>query len=143
MLAVDYLGDQPQKTYIIEPNVSLEIAQLIQRQPRADDLQRLNRKLLEIAYPAEIPPSHHLLAPKASDVQNVLTQALNDYILIDTNFYQNNQDYFAGLILSPEISNLLSHQQTGNNLQRLNRLLLEVAFPSEIEKSYAPYREKA
>jgi len=75
------------------------------------------------------------------ELQQALIQELN-HSLQDSSLYESNKAQFAEISLTEETRKLLQQKPTGEELQRLNRLLLEAAYPNEIEKSYAPYRER-
>lgn len=136
LLAGFSLGD---RCLLPEPILSDDAKQLIDQSPTGDDLERLNRMLLEAIYPQEIRASS---PPPKADVQKALAKAFNDNILTDATFYQQNAANFSQRILTPETLKLIAQQPTGEELKRLNRLLLEAAYSSEIEKSYVPYRER-
>lgn len=104
---------------------------------------RLNRLLLETAYAGQIEPSQ---IPTQADVQSDLTNLFNQVVLPDAQFYPRNRDFFADLRLDGETQQLMAGHRRGDrdqaSIQRLNRLLLETAFPTELHKSYVPYRER-
>ncbi|NEZ61144.1 hypothetical protein [Adonisia turfae] len=75
-------------------------------------------------------------------VRKALADGLN-LCLKDTGLYRKNQEQFPTAILTPAIQQLLQQAPThGLPLEILNRALIETAFPNEIEKSYAPYRDR-
>ncbi len=101
-----------------------------------DDLIRLNRMLLESVYPEEIPSSE---TPTAMEVAQQLAQAFNQEILTDDKFYENNKESFTFKSLSREIQSLI---QSESQIKRLNRLLLETAYPTYLEKNITVYRKR-
>ncbi|MCA2702135.1 MAG: hypothetical protein IM500_17450 [Microcystis sp. M179S2] len=101
-----------------------------------DDLIRLNRMLLESVYPEEIPSSK---TPTAIEVAQQLAQAFNQKILTDDKFYENNKESFTFKSLSLEIQSLI---QSKSQIKRLNRLLLETAYPTYLEKNITVYRKR-
>lgn len=101
-----------------------------------DDLIRLNRMLLESVYPEEIPSSK---TPTAIEVAQQLAQAFNQKILTDDKFYENNKKSFTFKSLSLEIQSLI---QSKSQIKLLNRLLLETAYPTYLEKSITVYRKR-
>lgn len=101
-----------------------------------DDLIRLNRMLLESVYPEEIPSSE---TPTAIEVAQQLAQAFNQKILTDDKFYENNKKSFTFKSLSLEIQSLI---QSKSQIKRLNRLLLETAYPTYLEKNITVYRKR-
>ncbi|MBW4443409.1 MAG: hypothetical protein KME10_19690 [Plectolyngbya sp. WJT66-NPBG17] len=78
---------------------------LLKQTPKGADLYRLNRLLLEAAYPQELPQSE---IPTALEVCQAIAQFFNQKIQTDQNF----------------------------------RSQLEAVYPTQIEKSDAPYRER-
>ncbi|MFG6095293.1 hypothetical protein SPB21_08575 [Leptothoe sp. ISB3NOV94-8A] len=81
-------------------------------------------------------------ASQTRGVRNALADGLN-LCLKDTGLYRKNQEQFPTAILTPAIQQLLQQAPThGLPLEILNRALIETAFPNEIEKSYAPYRDR-
>lgn len=107
------------------------------------DRQRYHRQLLEASYPYDVPASH---IPNDAQARAALRQLLNQVVLPDPQLYRDQADVWQTLGLDAETQPLIQQQQaTGLNrdqLQRLNRLLLEAAFPTELLKSYVPYRER-
>jgi hypothetical protein len=101
-----------------------------------DDLIRLNRMLLESVYPEEIPSSK---TPTAIEVAQQLAQAFNQKILTDDKFYENNKESFTFKSLSREMQSLI---QSKSQIKRLNRLLLETAYPTYLEKNITVYRKR-
>lgn len=68
---------------------------------------------------------------------------LNQVILPDPEFYWRNEAFFQHLILDPEAQALIQAAKLeARSRRRLNRLLLEAAFPTALQKSYVPYRER-
>lgn len=101
-----------------------------------DDLIRLNRMLLESVYPEEIPSSK---TPTAIEVAQQLAKAFNQKILTDDKLYENNKESFTFKSLSPELQSLI---QSKSQSKLLNRLLLETAYPTYLEKSITIYRKR-
>lgn len=101
-----------------------------------DDLIRLNRILLESVYPEEIPSSK---TPTAIEVAQQLAKAFNQKILTDDKLYENNKESFTFKSLSPELQSLI---QSKSQSKLLNRLLLETAYPTYLEKSITIYRKR-
>ena len=138
LLAVDSL-DQLSKSKLAK-----QVPPLFIESGTKDDLKRRNRLVLEAVYPDSISPSQ---IPTATEVTKKLVAALNQQILTATDLYQEKQKYFQQLALNLETEKLIEQQQksnklTHNQLNRLNRLLLEAAYPLSIQKSYDPYRER-
>lgn len=73
-----------------------------------------------------------LTAPEREVLEPVLVESLNGIIRNDTLY---REDRFAGVPLSEQAKSLLGLELRGNHLARLNRLLLEEAYPKEIVKS--------
>lgn len=101
-----------------------------------DDLIRLNRILLESVYPEEIPSSK---TPTAIEVAQQLAKAFNQKILTDDKLYENNKESFTFKSLSLELQSLI---QSKSQSKLLNRLLLETAYPTYLEKSITIYRKR-
>ena len=101
-----------------------------------DDLIRLNRMLLESVYPEDILSSE---TPTARNVAEELAKAFNQEILTDDKFYENNKESFTFKSLSLEIQSLI---QSESQIKRLNRLLLETAYPTYLEKNITVYRKR-
>ncbi|NCQ83354.1 MAG: hypothetical protein GPJ00_01990 [Microcystis aeruginosa W13-18] len=101
-----------------------------------DDLIRLNRMLLESVYPEEIPSSK---TPTAIEVAQQLAKAFNQKILTDDKLYENNKESFTFKSLSLELQSLI---QSKSQSKLLNRLLLETAYPTYLEKSITIYRKR-
>jgi hypothetical protein len=70
-------------------------------------------------------------SPNAKATLSALVKQLNQ-LISGSSLYDKAR--FAGVTLSPETEQLLHQNPTGQNLARLNKLLLEDAFP-EIQKS--------
>lgn len=86
------------------------------------------RQLLDVYDPSD-PPSDRLLKALIEDLNEVLDgQSIYD------------KERFEAFELSEEIENLLKQSLDGNRLAVLNRLLLEAAYPDDIEnfRSYKP-----
>ncbi|OAD22685.1 hypothetical protein THIOM_001500 [Candidatus Thiomargarita nelsonii] len=92
--------------------------------PQGDDLVRSNRKLLEAALGE---PARQI--PSFNEVRETLLKEFNQ--LLDKDFHPERfPDIFTDCISQQE------------DTVWKNRRCLELAFPHEIEKSYAPYRER-
>ncbi|CCI23593.1 phage tail family protein [Microcystis aeruginosa] len=127
----------PENTTNIEiAKLSPEAEYLLSQVIVGDDLIRLNRMLLESVYPEEIPSSE---TPTAREVAQQLAKAFNQKILTDDKFYENNKESFTFKSLSLEIQSLI---QSKSQIKRLNRLLLETAYPTYLEKSITVYRKR-
>ena len=85
------------------------------------------QQLLE-DYDGSSVPSDELVGALASELNRVLT---------DEEFY--DQSRFTAIPLPDEAQALIGHNPQDQHLVRLNRLLLEAAYPDEIAKSYAIY----
>ncbi|TRV04960.1 MAG: hypothetical protein EWV41_16805 [Microcystis wesenbergii Mw_MB_S_20031200_S109] len=132
----------PENTTNLEiAKLSPEAEYLLSQVIVGDDLIRLNRMLLESVYPEEIPSSK---TPTAIEVAEQLAQAFNQQILTDDKFYENNKQSFTFKSLSPEVQSLIQSASTGAESQSklLNRLLLETAYPTYLEKSITIYRKR-
>lgn len=103
-----------------------QVKQLIRQEPIGENLQRLNRMLLEAAYPEEIALSN---IPSEQEVEQTLINSLNNCL---------NQPELLNAILKSGIPNLYQDKP----LEIQNRLLLTSAYPNYIETIYAPYRER-
>ncbi|GCL50226.1 hypothetical protein NIES3804_17930 [Microcystis aeruginosa NIES-3804] len=123
----------------LSPTAELVLSQVIV----GDDLIRLNRMLLESVYPEEIPSSK---TPTAIEVAQQLAQAFNQKILTDDKFYENNKESFTFKSLSREMQSLIQSESPSNKsdlqIKRLNRLLLETAYPTYLEKNITVYRKR-
>ncbi len=130
-----------QETQLQKPLLPEQVKSLLNESRTKDDIKRLNRIILETVYPEQIRRSQ---IPQATEVIETLVKALNEQILPQSDFYHQNQEYFNQLMLDLETKKLIAKQEslTDNQLQRLNRLLLETAYPLSIRKSYDPYRER-
>ena len=115
--------------------------------PVADDLIRLNRLLLEAAFPygerqpwgfrpSNIPTLNEVREALAGRRGDVKGEGEFNRLLDDPQLY--TEERFPGL--ADDYPSLL--QRYANQTVWLNRDLLESAFPSEIEPSHAPYRER-
>jgi hypothetical protein len=129
--------------FAVPKNITIEIAKLspaaeylLSQVIVGDDLIRLNRMLLESVYPEEIPSS---TTPTAIEVAQQLAKAFNQKILTDDKFYENNKKSFTFKSLSLELQSLI---QSKSQSKRLNRLLLETAYPTYLEKSITIYRKR-
>jgi hypothetical protein len=104
-----------------------QVKQLIEQQPTGENLERLNRLLLETGYPEEILPSN---IPSEQEVEQSLINLLNNCL--------NKQELREAAIAKIGLPN--SYKEKPLEIQ--NRLLLEAAYPNHIENIYAPYRER-
>jgi len=73
-----------------------------------------------------------LTSPERESLEPVLVETLNGIIRTDRLY---REERFAGVPLSEQTKFLLGLELSGNHLARLNRLLLEDAYPREIVKS--------
>ncbi len=89
---------------------------------RVTQSQLLNRLLLEDTYPEFVVKSE---CPLRVALAEDLTKLMKGPALFDA-------QRFAGVALSGETKQLLAQQSRGGDLVRLNRCLLEDAFPSEL-----------
>ncbi|MBD2110044.1 hypothetical protein [Nodosilinea sp. FACHB-13] len=121
------------------------LAQLARYAPATpSDRIRHNRLCLEASYPSEISCSG---IPTEASVRETLTTFLNQVILPDAELYPRNKNFFKLLLLDLETQDLIQASEAKPPLdarlqRRLNRLLLESAFPTALQKSYVPYRER-
>lgn len=91
----------------------------------SETLEQLKR------YDGSNPPSESLL----NALVNELNEALKDAGLFD-------QARFAQVSLTEETRSLIKRRPQGAGLIRLNRLLLEEAYPNEIARRRVPFRER-
>jgi hypothetical protein len=103
-----------------------QVKQLIKQQPTGENLQRLNRMLLEAAYSEEIALSN---IPSEQEVEQTLINSLNNCL---------NQPELLNAIIKSGIPNYYQDKP----LEIQNRILLTTAYPNHIENIYAPYRER-
>lgn len=83
--------------------------------------------------------NHQPLLVKTKTLRQILVNELN--VILQKPLHVPAR--FAGITLSEEIQALISTKpQQGRALARLNYSLLEAAYPNEIRKSYAAYRER-
>jgi hypothetical protein len=101
---------------------------LLAEDPEGEDPIRLNRLLLEDAYPAEIAT---VRAP-ARSVQRVLIRDLNRVIRGPALY---DAKLFSHVTLAATTQKLLAGKPNGGALARLNRVLLEQAYPGALAKS--------
>ena len=73
-----------------------------------------------------------LTSPERETLEPVLVESLNGIIRNDRLY---REERFVGVRLSDQTKSLLGLELSGNHLARLNRLLLEDAYPREIIKS--------
>jgi hypothetical protein len=138
---------QAMLSHVVSPNGQFPtlqakaLAQLARYAPETPrDRIRHNRLCLEASYPTDVFPSG---VPTEAEVRETVVTLLNQVILPDSNFYSNNEDFFKYLLLDPETQDLIQASPLEARLQRRrNRLLLEAAFPTALQKSYVPYRER-
>ena len=74
-----------------------------------------------------------LAAPQPENLEQVLVEGLNGIIREDSIY---REERFAGVTLSANTRSLIGLKLSGPLLARLNRLLLEDAYPREIVKSH-------
>jgi len=74
-----------------------------------------------------------LTSPQAESLEAVLVDGLNGIIRCDSIY---RAERFTGVTLSPQTRSLIGLDLRGALLARLNRLLLEDAFPGEIVRSH-------
>lgn len=130
--------------FIIQLNtLPPDVKRLSEQSPVGDHLERLNRQLLETIYPLELPQSQ---IPTQTQVAVALATAFNEQVLGDRQLYATHTAEFAQLPLNLTTQELLqrsaTHEFTEANLIHLNRLLLEAAYPNDLEKCETPYRER-
>lgn len=83
-----------------------------------------------------------LTQPQLQEIESILIEEFNR-CLQDPQFYQRHQKAFTLSSLTPAKSQLIQKSPVGGrDLEILNRSLLETAYPNQIAKSYAPYRER-
>jgi POT family proton-dependent oligopeptide transporter len=73
-------------------------------------------------------------APGSNQVQEAVVQSLNKAVA-GPSLYESKR--FQEISLRPETTNLMQQAPAGPNLARLNRLLLEEAFPTELSRKPA------
>jgi len=73
-------------------------------------------------------------APGSNQVQEAVVQSLNKAVA-GPSLYESKR--FQEISLRPETTNLMQQAPAGPNLARLNRLLLEEAFPNELSRKPA------
>ncbi|MFZ4850719.1 MAG: hypothetical protein ACOYL7_16470 [Caldilinea sp.] len=107
--------------------------------PPGHDLVRLNRLLLERAFAYDVQARPWGLRPRQipalEEVRSVLIEELNR-LLTGPELFQ--PAWFPELVDDYPALRLRYH----NDREWLNRLVLEEAFPTAIEKSYKPYQER-
>ena len=131
--------DDLRTQYANEPNLDLreQLLDLLEKAepattPVGDDQARLNRLLLTFAFPTDFQPRD---IPSTSQVRDALLQVLNR--LLDV------PDLYAPELFLELVDDYAAlQQQYSDDSVGLNRSLLESVFPNEVEKSYAPYRER-
>ncbi|HEV3469738.1 MAG TPA: hypothetical protein VG148_10485 [Pyrinomonadaceae bacterium] len=77
---------------------------------------------------------YDISGPPSAELLQTLTGELNKLLGGPSLF---NEPRFAGVILRPETRSLIGQRPAGEDLLRLNRLLIEDAYPKEIAKSLA------
>ncbi len=107
--------------------------------PPGDDLARLNRMLLDTAFARDGATRPWGFAsrniPAAEEVRNALVRELNDLL--------EGPELYTPTLFPDLVEDYPAFQQRyGNDTLWLNRVVLERAFPNEIEKSHAPYQER-
>ncbi len=144
-LYLDYLREryQAEKDPLLASLEQVEPAAI----PAGDDQIRLNRLLLEAAFPysAQQPWGFRPRGvPALDEIRAALTGRSGDpeqggelnRLLTDPALY--TEERFPDLV---EDYPYLQKRYSGEPIW-LNRMLLESAFPNDIERSYAPYRER-
>lgn len=120
----------------------------IDQKPSGEHLERLNRRLLETVFPVEIPPSQ---IPAPSEIAKALAEEFNEKVLGERTFYIQHKDFFTQLPLTLTTKRFIQDYEVYQNkldefpterLTFLNRLLLESAYPRQIERCDTPYRER-
>jgi YidC/Oxa1 family membrane protein insertase len=91
-------------------------------------------RLLLDGYDSSIPVSQQL--QKALQLQEALVDELNPLLQKGDSLY--DEQLFAHVALTEETRKLIAENPTGEELVRLNRMLLEDAYPREIVKSQRP-----
>jgi hypothetical protein len=79
--------------------------------------------------------AHECAGPDGPEFREILAEALNG--LFETTFSNKclcDEPRFKGVILSPYLQSLVAAKPQRDELQRLNRLLLQAAYPKEIER---------
>ncbi|MEW6491440.1 MAG: hypothetical protein AB1589_02655 [Cyanobacteriota bacterium] len=100
-----------------------EAKRLRQQGAIGEDRERLHRMLLEAAYPEEIAHSN---IPPIAELEKVLI------------------DEFNRSLQDPKLADFATTVKISDELEQetFNRLLLESAYPNEINNNYTPYRER-
>lgn len=129
--------------YWVKFFLNTEVDRLLHSNPIGDDLTRLNRLLLDIVYKIEIPSN---VIPSEETVRQVISEQLNQIVINNPNFYNEVKQWFNRHDFSREMKYYLASLQNKNasslDNQRLNRLLLEIAYPLFLKKSDSPYRNR-
>ncbi|MBU6349441.1 MAG: hypothetical protein KGS73_04745 [Chloroflexi bacterium] len=107
--------------------------------PAGDDLVRLNRLLLEQIFPYDAATRPWGLKPR----QIPALEELRTELLVEFNHLLDGEELFRPAWF-PDLADDYPRlrQQYRNDRSWLNRLVLENAFPTAIEKSYTPYQER-
>ena len=110
---------------------------------RGDDLVRFNRRLLPKAYPRLWPHGRSAAPPGLKQVKQTLAKLFNQVLTDAAELYQQFSAEFDALELGLEAETLIAQQPlAAADRLRLNRLLLEAAYPLYLERSETPYRER-
>ena len=145
----------------LQVKLTKKTKKLIENYPEGEDLIRLNRLLLEEAYPNELeksqlrdaddPLSKYIREQFSAETKKLLDAYVNDpyppsdslkealvnelnKLLKGENLYE--EERFGHVKLTNKTKKLIKNYPEGEDLIRLNRLLLEEAYPNEIENNY-------
>ena len=104
---------------------------------RADNLSKflLDEKFQQQT--KELLSSYDSSTAPSGELQNALMQDLNEILKEETSLYEKSR--FDGISLRTETKRLIEQNPQGEDLIRLQRLLLEDAYPKEIVKSKHEY----
>jgi protein-export membrane protein SecD/preprotein translocase SecF subunit len=123
----DLCGEKEARAIALSPKARALLS-LDRKSLTDDDVQRLNRLLLGAAFADEIAKSEVELKPRIVD-------ELNERVLANPAFY--SEEEFKGIALPAEAAGLLKLDREAmakEQVERLNRLLLEAAYPQEIAR---------
>jgi hypothetical protein len=73
-------------------------------------------------------------APVTKSLRRSITKELNELLGVNS-IYEDER--FSGVVLTDEIKSLIAQEPANEDLARLNRLLLEAAYPEDISKGHA------
>ncbi|MGK0456252.1 MAG: hypothetical protein ACJAUA_000546 [Zhongshania aliphaticivorans] len=110
-----------------------EATSLTRIKQQGESLIRLNRYLLEDAYPQEIAKYRPTSTTPSKELRDALLEELNKVLQGGVSIY--DQTRFAEVVLRQETEELRAKNQQGKSLISLNRYLLEDAYPQEIAKN--------